>query len=994
MSPLQNYLGQLKERVVGELRTDEYSRVLYSTDASIYQVMPHGVLIPRGMEDVHAAVEWAHEYKVPLLPRAAGSSLAGQAVNEALVLDMTRHLDAVIEVSPEEMWVRVQPGIVLDELNLFLKRYGLQFGPDPASSNRAAMGGVVSNNSTGSHSIVYGMTADHVLEMNVILSDGSTASFGPLDDDDVERCRMRAGREGSIYRGITDLVRSDAHRAIIRQGTPRHWRRCGGYNLDRFIDGVSLHGPGDPRFNLAKLICGAEGTLAVITDVKLSLVPVPRQTALAIVHFARLYDALAAVPAILEVDPSAIELMDNKGLTRCRKNLEYARLLEGCVEGEPNCILITEFYGESDTELRSKIDGLREHLRRRSAGATAVTPAIDRERQNDVWTVRKVGLGLLMGEPGDHKPIPFIEDAAVPPEHLAEYVTKIERFCHDLGTDVAYYAHASAGCVHIRPLINTKKAEEVAKLPEIISFSVELLHGYGGALSSEHGDGRVRSWMNERFFGPDLYRLYREVKRTFDPDNLFNPGNVVDAPPVEANLRYGPDYEFVPLETKLDFSAELGFDRAVEMCNGAGICRKRTTGTMCPSFMVTREEEHSTRGRANALRAALSGRLPVSELTSRRMYEVMDLCVECKACKAECPSNVDMAKIKFEFLAQYQAANGVPRRSRMFGDIARQSRRASGPLAPAVNAMMRVGPIRAMLERTFGISRSRPLPTFAREPFTEWFARRRAAESYPLTGAPPVHASRAGTALSANGSPRVVLFNDTFNTYNHPEVAIAATEVLEAAGFEVVLPGHFCCGRPMISKGLVDEARASAEDAVAHLHPFALESVPIVGLEPSCLLALRDEYRYLLPGDPRVQEVADAAMLFEEFVATLADEGRLNLTFTDRAARVLLHGHCHQKALVGMRPSLRTLSLAPNYVVEEVDSGCCGMAGSFGYEAEHYDLSMKMAERRLLPAVRKAGEETLIAAAGTSCRAQIQHGTGRTALHPAQILRNAVVKTA
>ncbi|MEX2399154.1 MAG: FAD-linked oxidase C-terminal domain-containing protein, partial [Rhodothermales bacterium] len=829
------------------------------------------------------------------------------------------------------------------------------------------------------------------------------ATFGPLDDDELARRLRLDGLEGDIYRGISGLVADETNRGHIIDGTPRHWRRCGGYNLDRFVgDAVSFRLPRDERFNLAKLVCGAEGTLAVITDVKLNLVPVPENPALAIVHFDRLYDALSAVPAILEVDPTAVELLDNKGLTRCRENLQYARLLDRFIEGRPDCVLITEFTGENEKELRAKIDALRDHLRRRSAGATAVTPAIERERQDDVWTVRKVGLGLLMGEPGDYKPIPFIEDAAVPPEHLAAYVTQVEDFCHGLGTEVAYYAHASAGCVHIRPLINAKKAKEVTKLSEIIAFSVELLHGYGGSLSSEHGDGRVRSWMNERFFGPKLYGLYQDVKRTFDPGNLLNPGNVVDAPPVEADLRYGEDYAFVPIETHLDFGPELGFDRAVEMCNGAGICRKKTTGTMCPSFMATREEEHSTRGRANALRAALSGRLPVEEFTSERMHQVMDLCIECKACKAECPSNVDMAKIKFEFLAHYHEKHGVPRRSRLFANVARQSRRASGAMAPVANAVMRSSAVRAMMERTLGISRERELPPFASEPFTDWFERHQASNRRgdavaSGNGATTTAADRTGNESArraeSNGRgarPRVVLFNDTFNTYNTPHVAIAATEVLEAAGFEVVLPGHFCCGRPMISKGLVDEARAAAADTVAHLHAFAEEGLPIVGLEPSCLLSLRDEYAYLLPDDPRVPRVAERAVMFEEFVASLAEEGRLDLTFKNDTRRVLLHGHCHQKALVGTKPSRNVLSLPGGYTVEEVDSGCCGMAGSFGYETEHYDLSIKMAERRLLPAVRKAGEQTIVAAAGASCRAQVKHGTGRTAMHPAEILRDAL----
>ena len=986
---LYDFLNDLQKRVTGDLRTDEYSRILYSTDASIYQVMPHGVLIPKTAEDVHAAVELAAKYRVPLLPRTAGSSLAGQAVNEALVIDMSRHLDQVLELNQEEQWIRLQPGIVLDELNLYLRPYGLQFGPDPASSNRAAMGGIVSNNSTGSHSIMYGMTADHVLEANVILSDGSTAHFGPLEMAKLAQHLERNGLEGDIYRQINQLTNNPTNQQIIRSGTPRHWRRCGGYNLDRFIDdSVSFKWPRDPRFNLARLVCGAEGTLAVMTDIKLNLVPLPKMTALAIVHFDDLFTALAAVPTMLEVEPSAVELLDNLGLTMCRDVPEYARLLATFVQGRPNCILITEFYGESEAELLAKIERLRTHLHNQRAGATAVQPALTRQLQSNVWTVRKVGLGLMMSIKGDHKPIPFIEDAAVPVEHLAEYVTKVERFCNDLGTNVAYYAHASAGCIHIRPLINAKMASEVAKLPQISSFSIELLKGYGGSFSSEHGDGHARSWLNERFFGPDLYRLYQEVKRAFDPHNILNPGNIVNAPPMTENLRYGEAYSVIPVNTHIDFSEHgqtrlKGFDRAVEMCNGAGICRQKITGTMCPSFMVTREEEHSTRGRANALRAAMSGRLPANELTSRRMYQVMDLCIECKACKAECPSSVDMAKIKFEFLAQYHAAHGTPLRARAFANIGRLSRLGSGPLAPVANWSLQNRLVRAGMQRFLGVSSKRTLPPLARQPFTAWFKNRPS----------PV----AETALSLVLSPQrkgrrsdtVVLFVDPFSNYNYPYIAISATEVLEAAGFDV-LPQALEDGRPMISKGLVKEARAAARKTVERLAPLAGQGLPIVGLEPSSLLTLRDEYLYLLPNDPNVRLVAEHACTFEEFMAKCADEGQLDLTFTDEPRHILLHGHCHQKSLVGTGPSHRTLTLPTNYTVTEVDSGCCGMAGSFGYEAEHYDISLKMAERRLLPAVREAAEDTLIVAAGVSCRQQIKHGTGRQALHPAEVLRDAL----
>lgn len=972
---LSDLLDDLGRRVAGDLRSDLISRLLYSTDASIYQVMPHAVLLPRVSADVQAAVELAHRYRIPVLARAAGSSLAGQAVNEALVIDFTKHLNRVLELNVAERWVRVEPGLVLDELNDYLRPHGLQFGPDPASSSRAALGGIVSNNSTGAHSILYGMTADHVLGMTVLLSDGTQVTLGPKTSQELLQYQMRSGLEADIYRDIALLTYSERNRDIIRAGTPRHWRRCGGYNLDRFVDGVGVSfrvpdaGAGGPAFNLAKLVCGAEGTLAVIQDMTLNLVPIPTQKALAIVQFDDLRHALDAVPLMLERKPSAIELVDNLGLTLCRDVPEYARLLATFLEGSPHCILVTEFYGENSAELDAKVEGLRRHMQDNGVPFIGLTKALDPQQQRNVWTVRKVGLGLLMSIKGDLKPIPFIEDAAVPPAHLSEYVQRIEQFCNDLGTDVAYYAHASAGCLHVRPLINTKVASEVEKLPQITAFAVELLGQYGGAFSSEHGDGRARSWLNETFFGPDLYGLFQQVKAAFDPHNLLNPGNIVAAGPMTEHLRFGPSYETIELDSYLDFSADRGFHRAVEMCNGAGVCRKHTAGTMCPSFHVTREEEHSTRGRANLLRAALSGALPPEAFYGERMYEAMELCVSCKACKAECPSSVDMARIKTEFLAHYHAANGTPLRSRLFGHIAALSRLSSGWRAPLANWSLRSAPVKWALARFTGISRERTLPEFARRPFTAWFAGRRAPDS----------AERG----------RIVLFNDTFNTYNEPHIAVAATELLEAIGYEVVLPGHNCCGRPALSKGLVAEARQFATGTLDALTPLVAAGLTIVGLEPSCLSAIRDDYAALLPDDPRVARVAAATTSIEELVAGLAEAGELGGVFSEQPQQVLLHGHCHQKALIGTGPSHSALSAA-GCAVAEVDSGCCGMAGSFGYETEHVDVSLAMAERRLLPAVRAAAADTVIVAAGTSCREQIVQGTGRRALHSAELLRNAL----
>ncbi len=967
---IPDFMNDLQKQTTGDLHTDDYSRILYSTDASLYQVMPHGVLFPKTVEDIHAAAELAAKYRVPLLPRAAGTSLAGQTVNEALVIDMTRHLDQILEVNAEEKWVRVQPGVVFDTLNQYLQPMGLKFGPDPATGNRAALGGIIGNNATGSHSLVYGMGADHIIGANVVLSDGSLAVFEPLEADLVAQRRQQSNLEGEIYRRIWDISHNQA--GIIRAGTPRHWRRCGGYNLDRFVDGVSYNYPQDPRFNLARLICGSEGTLAVMTELKLNLVPTPSKTALAILHFDDLYTALNAVTTILEVEPSAIELLDNLGLTMCREVPAYARLLATFAEGNPYCILVTEFYGETEAELQAKIERLTRHLNQQKAGQTHIVPIIDPALQNNVWSVRKAGLGLLMSVKGDYKPIPFIEDAAVPVEHLPEYIANIETFCNDLGTNMVCYAHASAGCLHVRPIINTKLAQEVDKLPTISRHAIEILGQYGGAFSSEHGDGRARSWLNEAFFGPDLYGLYKEVKHAFDPHNLLNPGNIVEAPSMTENLRFGADYQTITVKEHIDFSEDQGFHRAVEMCNGAGVCLKRTDGTMCPSFMATRDEEHSTRGRANMLRAALSGILPPEELTSERMFEVMDLCIECKACKSECPSSVDMAKIKLEFLAHYFEKHGTPLRSLIFGDIALWSRLSSGPQAPLINWFMGLGLVKWGLDKFMGISQERQMPKFARHPFHRWFKKH--------TPGPAVQPGK-----------KVVLFNDTFNTYNYPHVAIAGTEVLEALGYEIMLPGHKCCGRAMISKGLVNKARRAAQDTVDRLAPFAEQGIPIVGLEPSCLLSMRDEYHYLLPDDPRVPVVADHCYTFEEFMAKLADDGALDLSlFTDRARHILLHGHCQQKSLVGTAPSQRALTLPAGYTVSEVDSGCCGLAGSFGYESEHYEISMTIGERRLFPAVREQADDTIIAAAGASCRQQVKQGTGQQVMHPAEILRDAL----
>ena len=965
---INDFFSDLRKRTSSDVRTDEHSRIVYSTDASIYQVMPLGVLIPKNMEDVQAAMELAARYKMPVLPRTAGSSLAGQAVNKALVIDFTRHLDKIIAFNPEERWVDVEPGVVLDILNNKLAPNGLKFGPDPASSNRAALGGIVSNNSTGSHSILYGMTADHLQEVDVFLSDGSHCNLKACTDTERAAKEKQQDLEGAIYRKVGNITRDGAD--AIRKGTPGHWRRCGGYNLDRFISGTKFVTARQPSFNLANLICGGEGSLAVLSKIRLGLVPLPRKSALALVQFDSLRAALEATPRILEVAPSAVELLDNYALTLCREKKQFNQMLHTFLSGTPNCILITEFYGTTESELKDKVESLKVHLKS-SSRSSAVTAVFDPALQNNVWAIRKAGLGLVMSVKGDHKPLPFIEDAAVPVEHLADYVTEVEKFCNDLGTKVAYYAHASAGCIHIRPLINAKDATDIAKLKQISRFSVGLLGEYGGSFSSEHGDGRSRTWLNERFFGTDLYRLYKEVKTAFDPDNILNPGTIVDGPAMDVDLRYGANYKTIPVNEKYSFKDYGGFDKAVEMCNGAGICRKTTTGSMCPSFMATREEEHSTRGRANALRAALSGQLPQHIFQDEQLFEIMDLCVECKSCKSECPSSVDLARIKFEYLAHYYDNNPIPLRNYLFAHVAPLYKMLSGPQATLFNIGLRSKLFREFNESVLGISACRQMPPIARHNFLSW------------------HRKRKNRSADTE-RPQVVLFHDTFSTYSEPNVAIAAFEVLEKAGFEVLLSNHGCCGRPAISKGMFKAARSYATKTFNRLIGFARQGLPIIGIEPSCLLTLRDEYLTIFPDNEEVKVLASHCFTIEEFLADVLAGKDIVLPLTSASRRILVHGHCHQKALSGTDSLLKILNQPENYSAEVIDSSCCGMAGTFGYEEEHYDISMKMGERVLFPQINHAAPETIIASSGSSCRHQITHATGKQVLHPVEVLHQAI----
>ena len=953
---------ELQKRVSGEVRFDPFSRVLYSTDASIYQMEPVGVVIPRSVEDVLAVIEIARDNRVPVLPRAGGTGLAGQSVNHAIVMDFSKYLNQVVEVNQEEQWVRVQPGIVLDQLNRYLAPYNLQYAPDPTTSNRACVGGGIGNNTCGAHSVIYGKTLDHIKEVDVVLSDAAQAHFQSLEPHELEAKLNGEGLESDIYRGVLQIARENL--AEIEARYPKIMRRVSGYNLDSFL--------GEEPVNLTKMVVGSEGTLCVVTEAKVNLVPRPTMTSLSVLHFADIFEASEATKEVLKHGPSSVEVLDKMVLDRSRESVGQSRNL-AFVQGNPGAMLLVEFYGESEAELTAKMEHLRDDMAHRRLGYACVN-LLDRADQDMVWNVRKGGLGLLMSIRGDAKPIPFVEDPAVDPENLGEFVRRFDEVVRNHDTQAGYYGHASVGCLHIRPLISLKSADGIEKMLSIGEEISDLVKEFGGSMSGEHGDGIVRGVWTEKMFGPEIYQAFRDLKSTFDPQGIMNPGKIIDCPPMRENLRYGSEYQAESLPAHLDFSLDTNYAGAVEMCNGMGACRK-LTGTMCPSFMATREEEHSTRGRANLLRAALSGTLPRGTVTDKRLYEAMDLCLECKACKSECDSGVDMAKLKYEFLDNYYKTNKRPLRNKLFAHINRLNRLGSR-FAPLSNwgAGSPIGKFVSSV--LLGVHPNRRLPRFASQTLAQWFN------------------SRPASSANRTVKGTVALFNDTFMNYNYPEIGKAAVELLEAAGYRVQLANAQCCGRPMISKGLLDEAAAHARYNVDLLHAFADQGVPIIGCEPSCLLTFRDEYPEFCRDDlahAKARKVAEHSYLIDEFLAMLHDKGELELEFSNRSKKVLFHGHCHQKSLVGTAPSLTALRLPPGYEVELINAGCCGMAGSFGFEKEHYDVSMTIGEQTLFPAIRDKGAEWEVAVMGVSCRQQVEQGTGRTARHLVEVLRDAVV---
>ena len=935
-----------------DVLVDRPSRLLYATDASLYEMEPVAVVFPRTAADASAAVEVARSHGVPVLPRGGGTSLAGQGVNHAVVLDFTRHMNAVLEIDADRKLARVQPGLVLSELNKAARRFGLHYPIDPSTANRATIGGGIGNNSCGTHSGLYGKTVDVVESMDVILSDGAGLRF-----DQVDQRRLRAlidagGREGRLYRDLRELA--ERERAEIGERFPDIPRRVSGYNLDALLDPEGV--------NLSKLVVGSEGTLAVVTEATVQLAPLPARRGILAAHFRTLIEAAEATVAANVHRPAAIELVDDIIIERCRSSVGYAPLAEFVI-GEPGAILLIECFADNDSALAEQLRIIRSELEAQGMGYAFVTET-EPAAQARMWQMRQAGLGLLMSMHGDPKPVAFVEDTAVPPDRLPEFVARFDAAVRAKGLRAGYYGHAAAGCLHIRPVVNVKAPAGLEQTEQLASEIADLVVEFGGSLSGEHGDGIVRGAFMEKMFGPQLVDAFREAKRIFDPDGLLNPGKIIDTPPFRDNLRLSPETTNAAPSGWLDFSSEGGLARAAEMCNGQGACRK-FDGGMCPSFQVTQDEEHSTRGRANLLRQVLNGAMPLEELAGDRLHEALDLCVECKACKAECPSGVDLAKIKYEVLAHRHRTHGVPLRDRAFANIAELLR--LGSLVPGIaNRLGSSLPAKLMLRR-LGVHRQRPLPRLAPQSFGRWFGQR-------------------AVPVAARGD--VVLFDDTFTDYVHPEVGIAATRIIEALGYRAVrVPNRACCGRPSISKGLLDDARALAERNVSALLNHAESGAPIVGTEPSCLLTLRDEYPLLLRSEASAT-VASRALLFDEWLAAELERPDAARIFSGDHGALLLHTHCHQKALAGFDQTLEVLRRS-GYEPEAIESGCCGMAGSFGFEAEHYEISRKMGEYQLFPALREASG-TPVAITGVSCRQQIGHFTDAEPRHVVEFLADAL----
>jgi FAD/FMN-containing dehydrogenase/Fe-S oxidoreductase len=970
-------LIRFAQELDGEFHSGQLMRQIYATDASAYQELPVAVAIPHNESDLCKLIAFASKHGVGLIPRTAGTSLAGQVVGSGIVVDVSRKFTQILEVNVAESWVRVQPGVIRNELNMALAPHGLLFGPETSTQNRAMMGGMLGNNSCGSNSIKYGSTRDHVLEVTALLSDGSKAVFGSLSADEfATKCDGPDTLETQLYRDIRDILADADARAEITKEFPKPKipRRNTGYAIDLLMDANCFDADSDKPFHFGKLIAGSEGTLCFVTEAKLQCLPLPPpENGLLCAHFQSVDDALRATQIAVRHDCYACELIDKYILDCTKRSIEH-RENRFFLQGDPGAILVIEVRGQNRDEILSMTARIEGDIR--AAGLGTAFPVLFGDDTVKIWNLRKAGLGLLGNLPGDAKPAPVIEDTAVDVDDLPDYIAEFNQILQDkFQLECVHYAHAGSGEIHLRPILNLKTAEGHRLFREVAQTIATLVKKYRGSLSGEHGDGRLRGEFLQQMIGEKNYGLVKRVKQSWDPRGVFNPGKIVDTPPMNTQLRYEPNHKAKPIETVFDWSSTIDVLGAAEMCNGSGDCRKTqlSGGVMCPSYMATREEKDTTRARANMLRHAITHSSSKNPFDNEQAKDVLDLCLSCKGCKKECPSTVDMAKLKAEFQQHYYDSNGAPLRAKMIARFA-SSQKWMSKLPWVWNAIVGNTTLRKAMNRAVGFHPDRTVPRVAAETLQRWFAKH-------------VPHPNAGTVGKLN------LLCDEFTNYTDASVGIKAVELLESLGYQVEMPPIVESGRTWLSKGFLRKAKRIVNDNTRVLADRVSETIPLVGIEPSAILTFRDESIDL--ADESFKEVAARlaphCLTFEEFVAREVAAGRIRSDqFTEQARRVIVHGHCFQKSLTDTQAIVDTLCLPANYTVSTIPSGCCGMAGSFGYEKEHYDLSMQIGELVLFPAVRETDSSVVIAASGTSCRHQVHDGTGRKALHPAEVLHAAL----
>lgn len=977
-------LKSLASRIDGDVLYDLPSRLMYATDASVYRELPHAVVRPRHEKDIRSLVSFAAENRISLIPRGAGTSLAGQVVGNGIIVDISRYMNQILEFNRKERWVRVQPGVVLDELNLFLEPQGLFFGPETSTSNRCMVGGMVGNNAAGSHSLIYGTTRDHVISIRAVLSDSSIAEFRPLTIDEFNsKCNERTF-EGTLYQNIQEILSDRTNAEHIRSEFPHPdvKRRNTGYALDVLLDSdpFSEHTGKDNAsrsFNFCRMLAGSEGTLAFMTEIKLNLVPLPPpEKALLCVHLNTVTEAVRANLIALEFSPDAVELMDKTLLDCTLENISQRRN-RFFINGDPGAILIIEFAKNTNDEILEIKEKIEKELRKNNLGYSF--PIIFGKDINKVWALRKAGLGVLSNIPGDAKPVAFIEDASVNVRDLENYLKDLEEVFEELHVSCVYYAHISVGEIHLRPVLNLKDPEHVRKFRLLGEKNAQLVKKYRGSLSGEHGDGRARSEFIPVVIGDYNYSLLKKIKSVWDPQGIFNPGKIVDPLPMDKSLRFEPGQLTREPETIFCFDEAGGLLRMAEKCNGSGDCRKSALmgGTMCPSFMATRDEKNTTRARANMLRELMGREGGKNPFTRKELYDILDLCMSCKGCKSECPSNVDMAKMKAEFLQHYYDSKGIPLRTRAIAYIASLQR--LGSLLPSVyNFFISNRFLSGIIKKIIGFARDRNIPALCKVTFRRWCKRHLKVLNDSI--------------IKSNG--KVYLFVDEFTDYNDTEIGITTVRLLNKLGYSILTTDHKVSGRTFLSKGLVRSARKIAIRNILAFKDLVSVDAPLVGIEPSAILAFRDEYPDLAGRSlrPVAEELGRNSFAIDEFLMREMKAGKIEKSsFTSDTKKILYHGHCQQKALSGTESAMFVLSFPANYSVEEIPSGCCGMAGSFGFEKEHYELSQKVGELILFPSVRNSSGDTVISASGTSCRHQILEGTGRKALHPVEILYEALI---